>query len=214
EGKVVLSLLFHPPPLLTELMDYHGGEREINDGHGPYAFKINGHNHHRIGTLLPIHADGQLRFAQLYIYDTEHEVENRLYALNITSSSGVADNNLRSLVLDLITMLDMHNPLVQSFRMAKDRFVQSSIQRVTLCLIGTRQHIGRQYNLPTAFEVAALIPVDGNPTESHDTMMIRGLVMLKIYIRKVFDKILQRLLESGNEHDHSVQHASIRCPWL
>nr|GEY32840.1 hypothetical protein CTI12_AA301630 [Tanacetum cinerariifolium] len=27
ERKVVLPLLFHPPPLLTELMDYNGGER-------------------------------------------------------------------------------------------------------------------------------------------------------------------------------------------
>ncbi|GKA20515.1 putative DNA helicase, partial [Tanacetum coccineum] len=197
EGKVVLPFLCHPPPLLTELMDYNGGERsklfrkklkllnsmfsftstggninrEINDGHGPYAFQINGHNHHRIGTLLPTHADGRPRFAQLYIYDTEHEVDNRLYALNITSSSGVADNNLRSLVQDLITMLDIHNPLVQSFRMAKDRFVQSSIQPVTLRLIGTRQHTGRQYNLPTASEVAALIPGDGNPTESRDVIV-------------------------------------------
>ncbi|GJY36193.1 reverse transcriptase domain-containing protein [Tanacetum coccineum] len=130
EGKVVLPFLFHHPPLLTELMDYNGGERsklfrkklkllnsmfsftltggninrEINDGHGPYAFKINGHNHHRIGTLLPTTDEGP--------------------------------------------------------RMAKDRFVQSSIQPVTLCLIGTRQHTGRQYNLPTASEVVALIPGD------------------------------------------------------
>nr|GEX90409.1 reverse transcriptase domain-containing protein [Tanacetum cinerariifolium] len=197
EGKVVLPLLFHPPPLLTQLMDYNGGERsklfwknlkllnsmfsftltganinrEINDGRGPYAFQINGHNHHRIGTLLPTHTNGRPRFAQLYIYDTEHEVDNRLYALNITSPSGVVDNNLCSLVQDLITMLDMHNPLVQSFRMAKDRFVQSSIQPVTLRLIGTLQRTGCQYNLPTASQVAALIPGDGNPTESHDVII-------------------------------------------
>ncbi|GKD14570.1 hypothetical protein Tco_1198977 [Tanacetum coccineum] len=61
--------------------------------------------------------------------------------------------------------------MVQSFRMAKDRFVQSSIQPVTLCLIGTRQHTGRQYNLPTASEVVALIPGDGNRTESCDVIV-------------------------------------------
>ncbi|GKD51662.1 DNA helicase PIF1, ATP-dependent [Tanacetum coccineum] len=116
EGKVVLPFLCHPLPLLTELMDYNGGERS--------------------------------KF-----------------------SSGVADNNLRSLVQDLIKMLDIHNPLVQSFRMAKDRFLQSSIQLVTLRLIGTRQHTGRQYNLPTASEVAALIPGDGNLTYSRDVIV-------------------------------------------
>nr|GEU32530.1 hypothetical protein [Tanacetum cinerariifolium] len=68
-------------------------------------------------------------------------------------------------------MLNMHNPLVQSFRMAKDRFVQSSIQPVTLCLFGTRQRTGRQYNLPTASEVVALIPGDGNPIESRDVIV-------------------------------------------
>ncbi|GJU61822.1 hypothetical protein Tco_1243657 [Tanacetum coccineum] len=68
-------------------------------------------------------------------------------------------------------MLDIHNPLVQSFRMAKVRFVQSSIQPVTLRLIGTRQHTGRQYNLPTASEVAALIPGNGNPTELRDLIV-------------------------------------------
>nr|GEY96932.1 hypothetical protein [Tanacetum cinerariifolium] len=191
------KLLFHPPPLLTQLMDYNGGERsklfrknlkllnsmfsftstggnisrETNDGCGPYAFQINGHNHHRIGTLLPTHTNGRPRFAQLYIYDTEHEVDNRLYALNIMSPSGVVDNNLRLLVQDLITMLDMHNPLLQSFRMAKDRFVQSSIQPVTFRLIGTLQRTGCQYNLSTASQVAALIPGDGNPTESRDVIV-------------------------------------------
>ncbi|GKC39112.1 hypothetical protein Tco_1051496, partial [Tanacetum coccineum] len=55
--------------------------------------------------------------------------------------------------------------------MAKDRFLQSSIQPVTLRLIGTRQHTGCQYNLPTAYEVVALIPGDGNPTYSRDVIV-------------------------------------------
>ncbi|GKE90141.1 putative DNA helicase, partial [Tanacetum coccineum] len=155
----------------TTLDRTDGLQWEINDGRGPYAFQINGHNHHRIGTLLPTTDEGP-RFAQFYIYDTEHEVDNRLYALNITSSFGVTDNNLRSLVQDLITMLDIHNPMVQSFRMSKDRFVQSSIQPVTLCLIGTRQHTGCQYNLPTASKVVALIPGDGNRTELRDYLLL------------------------------------------
>nr|GEY23134.1 uncharacterized protein [Tanacetum cinerariifolium] len=53
-------------------------------------------------------------------------------------------------------------------RMAKDRFVQSSIQPITLRLIGTRQRIRRQYNLPTASKVAALIPGDELPSKVDD----------------------------------------------
>ncbi|GJW78093.1 reverse transcriptase domain-containing protein [Tanacetum coccineum] len=143
EGKVKLPFLHDPPSLLIELMDYNGGE------HSKLLWKK----------------------IKLYIYDIEHEVENRLYALSIASSSSVVDNHLRLLLHDLITMLDLNNPLVQYFRMARDRFRESSIQPVTLCLIGTRQHNARQYNLPTTSKVAALISGDGNPTNSRDVIV-------------------------------------------
>ncbi|KAL0009763.1 hypothetical protein SO802_004871 [Lithocarpus litseifolius] len=79
EGKVKLPLLKKPPPLLNELLDSLGGQRSktfrtqirsynamfamtsmggkvdnrVNDGRGPYIFRLNGQTHHRIGTLLP-----------------------------------------------------------------------------------------------------------------------------------------------------------------
>jgi len=56
-----------------------GGQIEFggNDGRGPPQFVISGQNYHRIGSLVP---DGGSRpkFAQLYIYDTQNEVSNRL----------------------------------------------------------------------------------------------------------------------------------------
>jgi hypothetical protein len=48
-----------------------------NDGRGPPNFVISGQNYHRIGTLLPNEGD-RPKFAQLYIYDTENEIQNRL----------------------------------------------------------------------------------------------------------------------------------------
>ncbi|GJS43895.1 hypothetical protein Tco_0568938 [Tanacetum coccineum] len=66
---------------------------------------------------------------------------------------------------------DWLNPKPVIRRMAKDRFVQSSIKYVNLHLIGTRQHIGHQYNLPTASEVAALKPCDENLTNSCDVIV-------------------------------------------
>ena len=89
EGKVKLPLLRKAPPLIDELLDPLGSDRSktfrtlirtynamfamtsmggkidsrINDGIHPYIFKLNGQNHHRIGTLLP--NDGQdPQFAQ------------------------------------------------------------------------------------------------------------------------------------------------------
>jgi hypothetical protein len=92
-----------PPPLLVDLLRFDGGthsrhflrliqsynslfaftsfgaaiDRTINNDTAPYVFKINGVVHHRIGTLLPQRGT-QPKFAQLYIYDTEHETQNRL----------------------------------------------------------------------------------------------------------------------------------------
>jgi hypothetical protein len=48
-----------------------------NDGAGPPRFVLSGQNYHLLGSLVP--SEGQSpKFAQLYIYDTQNEVSNRL----------------------------------------------------------------------------------------------------------------------------------------
>ncbi|GKC40094.1 uncharacterized protein Tco_1052478 [Tanacetum coccineum] len=85
DGKVKVDYMCEPPVLLTALCNYNGGQcsknfrkhikliyslfaftstggrinRDINDGHGPYTLRLNGHDHHRIRTLFPTHVDGQ-----------------------------------------------------------------------------------------------------------------------------------------------------------
>ncbi|KAL3638423.1 hypothetical protein CASFOL_017794 [Castilleja foliolosa] len=49
----------------------------VNDGRGPYVFKVSGQVSHWIGSICPPSNEGP-RFLQLYIYDTENEVPNRL----------------------------------------------------------------------------------------------------------------------------------------
>jgi hypothetical protein len=46
-------------------------------GGGPPHFTIAGQNYHRIGTLV-LNTGEPPKFAQLYIYDTQNEVANRL----------------------------------------------------------------------------------------------------------------------------------------
>lgn len=57
-------------------------------------------------------------------------------------------------------MLDVCNPMVIAYRMARDRFNSTGQQDVKLKLIGRRQKDGRTYNLPTVSEVAAIIVGD------------------------------------------------------
>lgn len=110
KGNVSLSLMETPPQLpldlfasvdprsrnfLSHLRLYNNmfsftslrGDVRTNMqiGRGPPHFVMAGQNYHCIGSLLP--ADGgRPKFAQLYIYDTENEVSNRLSHLRFVVS--------------------------------------------------------------------------------------------------------------------------------
>ncbi|XP_028753423.1 uncharacterized protein LOC114713014, partial [Neltuma alba] len=56
-----------------------------SNGGGPYTFVISGQNHHYIGSLLPEEGANPV-YSQLYIYDTEHEIANRLSAIRHASN--------------------------------------------------------------------------------------------------------------------------------
>lgn len=102
QGKVVLPKLTRPPCLLFDLLHgkhenskdfvesiraYNmmfaftsmGGrvDKSINHGSSPYVYRISGQNYHLMGSLVPQIGDNP-KFAQLYIYDTDHEISNRI----------------------------------------------------------------------------------------------------------------------------------------
>mgnify|MGYP003702294039 CR=1 FL=1 len=184
QGKVALPPLKEPPHFLSSLLARDGGtsenyqqnirsynsmfaftsmggavDRKINKGRGPYVFRLNGQNYHHIGTLLP-KSSNKPRFQQLYIYDTENEIKNRIEA----SRSGTRNASLdEKTIAGLLTMLDENNTLAQTFRMARERFKEDDYHNYTLRLLDNRDQDGRQNNMPSTSEVAMLIVKD--PTE-------------------------------------------------
>ncbi|KAG4949627.1 hypothetical protein JHK82_042850 [Glycine max] len=98
------------------------------------------------------------KFAQLYIFDTKNEVQNRINTMS--QHNGIQ----RHIVSTLSQMLDQHNAHAKSFRMTRDRLADSQVDNVRLKLITARETDGRVYNLPNVVEVAALIvgDFDGN----------------------------------------------------
>lgn len=111
-------------------------DHAINRSRGPYVFCINSQIHHRIGSLLPS-AGEPPQFVELYIYDTENEITNRIHALD-TSERLEADLD-RNIIQGLLQMLDDHNPLVKTFRMAKDRLKDHGEENVAIRIIGARE---------------------------------------------------------------------------
>jgi hypothetical protein len=143
----------------------------INNGSAPYVFKINGVVHHRIGSLVP-NRGSKPRFAQLYIHDTQQEVQNRLGLFE--SDDGCANKPDPHVTLSLLQMLNEHNSLVKAFRYARDRLEQEGDQRVTLRLLGCNSRADVQYNLPTSGEIAAIIVGDYSADEYTYDVLVQG----------------------------------------
>jgi hypothetical protein len=135
----------------------------INDGHGPYVFKISGQPCHRIGSLLPVRGQ-RPEYAQLYIYDTTNEIANRK---NVVSSDETFCPN-EGIVQSLMHMFNTHNRIVQLFRTASERIRLSggdSSDRFSIRLYGIPDAHGDIYSAPVASEVVGLVVGDIGMTD-------------------------------------------------
>ncbi|KAL8155902.1 hypothetical protein AgCh_001090 [Apium graveolens] len=133
-------------------------DNKINRGNAPYCFRLEGQNYHLVGSLVLVDGSSP-KFCQLYIYDTENEVENRLNALGCTSDSVDPE-----LVEELLAMLDKNNQLVKAFRMARNRFENNDLDEFKLVLISSKSSGGRPYPIGPSNEVAAFIVSDNTNT--------------------------------------------------
>ncbi|KAH9668825.1 ATP-dependent DNA helicase [Citrus sinensis] len=182
EGRVQIPLMKETPPLLKYLLGADSGQKgskfrkniraynsmfaftsmggrvdaSINRSKGPYVFRMSGQNYHHIGSLLP-EVGKKPQFAQLYIYDTENEIDNRI---NTLLKHGMKTEIDHEILHELSKMLDQHNNLVKSFRMARDRYKTQPESTFRLRLLSSRTRDGRRYNIPIVSEVAGLIVGD------------------------------------------------------
>ena len=136
EGRVELPLLKEPPPFLGSLLNINsyqrsinfqlgiriynspfaftslGGnvDRSMNNGFGPYVFCVNGQTHHRIGSLLPVHGQ-KPKYAQLYIYETNNEVKNRIDAIIHEDDRNYVDPNIVTRLMKMTSATNWLNIL-------------------------------------------------------------------------------------------------------
>jgi hypothetical protein len=112
--------------------------------------RIQGKIYHCIG---PLHPDVGCppQFAQLYIHDTEHEIDNRGRVMTNRIDKGILGQ--------LQNEMHEHNAYVRSFR-AIASHMDCEVRNIILRASNKGQD-ARRYNLPTASKVAAIIPGDG-----------------------------------------------------
>nr|GFA11289.1 DNA helicase [Tanacetum cinerariifolium] len=125
----------------------------INNGKGPYVFRVSRQIYHWIGSMCPEEGPDPW-FLQLYIYDTTNEVKNRMAHFGSNHRNGLK----KEIVEDLIEFLDNHNALVQLFRTARDKYMDSEIPKFKVRLynvVGTRR-----YEVPTPEAIGAIVFCD------------------------------------------------------
>nr|GEV37712.1 DNA helicase [Tanacetum cinerariifolium] len=98
------------------------------------------------------------RFLQLYVYDTDNEVDNRMFHF------GGSNSDLRrDIVEGLIELLDKHNALVQLFRTAREKLLDSEVPPFKVRLFNI---VGaREYELPTKDMLGMIFYEPGSDTD-------------------------------------------------
>lgn len=176
KGKVQLPLLRQTPPELSRLISSTGVpstrffnksrvynnifafcsfggniDHSVNNGKGPYVFRVSGRTYHSLGSLIP--PDGLTpKFAQLYMYDAQEAVAHRV---NFSAKMGEVDP---SIISALQEMLDRDNALVGIFKQLRARFTNVDPEPVCLRLLERRTSDGRLENFPSEndYEFAGL----------------------------------------------------------
>jgi hypothetical protein len=106
-----------------------------------YTFKVQGQVYHYINDLLPL--DGHLSYLQLYFYDTEHEIENRLH-----DSDRLNPSILRK-TLDILRV----NPYCSFFYTLRN---VSNLENYQIHIRSDAALDQRVYNAPSSSQVAAI----------------------------------------------------------
>ncbi|KAG5254925.1 ATP-dependent DNA helicase [Salix suchowensis] len=168
-------------------------DNTINSQPGPYIFKINGQCHHLMGSLLPIDAESP-RFAQLYIFDTDNEITNRLHPFNNDSCQSSLDENV---VKKLIDMLDSSNALVKLFRQVRHRLNNDEFPNFKLCVIVKRDGDSKQYDDPSSNDVCGLIVGDIGESQTDRDIIIENIINASLSSSPLWPKFEIMLLKQN-----------------
>ena len=191
DGKVRLPVLQKPPRDLLHLYDgtdhhskhflahitsYNNAFAMVSLAHnavrlpgGPQSFIITGELKHLSGSLLP-EAGKTPVYAQVYFQSNEQALDLRIRRANEVPDANGAKRAVMRIIQDV---LHRHNHYVAIYKTARERIdAAEDIPDVHVRLhfaAGTDQ---RRYNLPTAEEVAIILPGDGaQPADYRDIII-------------------------------------------
>jgi len=192
-GKMDLPKLHEPPPELLQLLtgtddmaknfckDIHSyknalamtslgckTDSSVNQGGGPYVFKVHGRLTHQAGSLLPP-PDGQPTYAQLYIYDSAD-------ALNYHMGHQANSTLHRQTMQRLQDMLWHKHPGAQLYKQAHELTCNMGPdQDCNIALHFDKSCDRHRYNIPTATsnEIAVILPGSEDQPQGDRDIILR-----------------------------------------
>ncbi|WOG83732.1 hypothetical protein DCAR_0102910 [Daucus carota subsp. sativus] len=139
-------------------------DKSINNGRGPFVYRIHGVIYHQIGSLFAEESKKPV-FSQIYMYDNLEQVNKRM---NFPNSEEPLDSEITEL---LSVMLHRVNALVDIYRQVRDRYKESEVIPGKLRLIANRDTDGRESNVPTnAYDFAGLV-ANSNLADDRDILV-------------------------------------------
>jgi hypothetical protein len=146
-------------------------DQHINQGSGPYIFRIHGALHHRIGSILP--QEGKERsYAQLYIHDT-HDAGVQALDVRMRRNPELS-RDVMQLLQELLIEQNHYSHLYQhAYEILQGHNIQNDIE---LRISATIQPDHRRYNCATADEIAVILPGNETSPEGRDS---RDIILRK-----------------------------------
>jgi len=121
---------------------------------GPYCFKIQGELYYFTGALFPYGNQTPI-YAQIYIFDTVEQLNVR--RLNNRNLDLVVMDNLQTMLLDSHSYIGHYH---HAYELIREKLVEEQ-KEISIRLYVNLQQDQRTYNLPTAEEIAVIIPEEG-----------------------------------------------------
>ena len=141
----------------------------LNNGRGPYTFKLHGELIHRAGSLLP-EVDNPPVYSQLYIYDNAAALRYR------TSNTHNAELK-RDILATLQNMLHTLHPATQFYKQAFELTADMPLEQQCRIALRFQENCDRRrYLAPdaTVKEIAVILPGDGDrPADTQDIVLYR-----------------------------------------
>ena len=152
--------------VITRLLPLPLLDHSVNHGNGPSVFRSQGELAHWSGSLLPEPGHSPV-YAQIYIYDPHIAVTHWMASGNTGSG----------LHLDTVEVLEgilqqnhQYTPLYLHAHEVLTQFPDTPDVAVCFRVAPGTDH--QCYNLPTADEVAVILPTNVSTTEHHDSDII------------------------------------------